>query len=172
MKIIQCWWQWSAAPFSPSGLQKARNAEKVKIENRRWSYFFSKLDPMLFGVFGPKLAKESPCGHQLVNSKIFHFCQITTPRYSRLQEWPCESHIMLLTMLTDQSHIQHHPLIYEADFWMDFSDVLPRALFWCVNIVTQFAIKLSYFHSHSVCSFMLVEICTFSEDFHMYHISL
>ena len=70
MKIIQCWWQWSAAPFSPSGLQKARNAEKVKIENRRWSYFFSKLDPMLFGVFGPKLAKESPCGHQLVNSNI------------------------------------------------------------------------------------------------------
>ena len=70
MKIIQCWWQWSAAPFSPSGLQKARNAEKVKIENRRWSYFFSKLDPMLFGVFGPKLAKESPCGHQLVNSSI------------------------------------------------------------------------------------------------------
>ena len=84
MKIIQCWWQWSAAPFSPSGLQKARNAEKVKIENRRWSYFFSQLDPMLFGVFGPKLAKESPCGRQLVNSKIFRFCQITTPRYPRL----------------------------------------------------------------------------------------
>ena len=36
---------------------------------------------MLFGVFGPQWAKESPCGHQLVNSKIFHFCRITTHRY-------------------------------------------------------------------------------------------
>ena len=32
--------------------------------------FFSQLDTMLFGVFGPKLTNKSPCGHQLVNSNI------------------------------------------------------------------------------------------------------
>ena len=34
---------------------------------------------------------------------------------------------------------------------MDFFDMLTQVLIRCVNIVTQFAIKLSYFHSHSVC---------------------
>ena len=40
-----------------SGLQRARNVEKVKIRNQRRSYFFWQLDTMLFGVFGPKLIK-------------------------------------------------------------------------------------------------------------------
>ena len=48
--------------------------------------FFLQLDPMLFGVFGPKVAKESPCRHQLVNSKIVHFCLITIPRYMGSRE--------------------------------------------------------------------------------------
>ena len=55
LKIHQCLSQCSAAPFSPSDLQRALNAGKVKIKNRRMSYFFLKLDTMLFGVFGPKL---------------------------------------------------------------------------------------------------------------------
>ena len=73
--------QSSAAPFYPSGLQWVKNAQKVEIENRPWPYFFSQLDPMLFRVFSLKLTKETPCGHQQVNSKIFIFCLITTPRY-------------------------------------------------------------------------------------------
>ena len=73
----------SAAPFYPSGLQWVKNAQKVEIENRPWPYFFSQLDPMLFRVFSLKLTKETPCGHRQVNSKIFIFCLITTPRYYR-----------------------------------------------------------------------------------------
>ena len=58
--------------------------EKVEIENRPWPYFFLQLDPMLFRVFSLKLTKETPCGHRQVNSKIFIFCLITTPRYYKI----------------------------------------------------------------------------------------
>ena len=79
-KKLECFSQSSAAPFYPSGLQWVKNAQKVEIENRPWPYFFSQLDPMLFRVFSLKLTKETPCGHRQVNSKIFIFCPITTPR--------------------------------------------------------------------------------------------
>ena len=69
--------------FIPVAFKWVKNAQKVEIENRPWPYFFSQLDPMLFRVFSLKLTKETPCGHQQVNSKIFIFCLITTPRYSK-----------------------------------------------------------------------------------------
>ena len=43
---------------------------KVEIENRRWRYSFSQLDPMLFRVFGPKLTQKSPPGRPPVNSNF------------------------------------------------------------------------------------------------------
>ena len=57
----------------------------MEIENRRWPYSFSQLDPMLFRVFGPKLTKKSPPGPPPVNSNfgglpppptvtLFHSC--------------------------------------------------------------------------------------------------
>ena len=82
LKKLQCLSPYSTSPFYPGGLQWAKNAQKGEIENRPWPYFFSQLDPMLFRVFSLKLTKETPCGHRQVNSKIFIFCLITTPRYS------------------------------------------------------------------------------------------
>ena len=66
--------------FIPVAFKWVKNAQKVEIENRPWPYFFSQLDLMLFRVFSLKLIKETPCGHRQVNSKIFIFCPITTPR--------------------------------------------------------------------------------------------
>ena len=42
----------------------------MEIENRRWPYSFSQLDPMLFRVFGPKLTKKSPPGPPPGNSNF------------------------------------------------------------------------------------------------------
>ena len=70
LKKLQCLSPYSTSPFYPGGLQWAKNAQKGEIENRPWPYFFSQLDPMLFRIFSLKLIKETPCGHQPVNSKF------------------------------------------------------------------------------------------------------
>ena len=70
LKKLQCLSPYSTSPFYPGGLQWAKNAQKGEIENRPWPYFFSQLDPMLFRIFSLKLIKETPCGHQPVNSNF------------------------------------------------------------------------------------------------------
>ena len=46
-----------------------------------------------------------------------------------------------------------------------FVYVLSQLLIQCVNFLTHFAIKLSQFHSHSMCSFVLIEIGILCERF-------
>ena len=81
LKKLQCLSPYSTSPFYPGGLQWAKNAQKGEIENRPWPYFFSQLDPMLFRIFSLKLIKETPCGHQPVNSN-FEFYHPPLPQTS------------------------------------------------------------------------------------------
>ena len=85
LKKLQCLSPYSTSPFYPGGLQWAKNAQKGEIENRPWPYFFSQLDPMLFRIFSLKLIKETPCGHQPVNSN-FEFYH---PPLLKTNFWPC-----------------------------------------------------------------------------------
>ena len=55
---------------------------------------------------------------------------------------------------------------------IDFLDMIPQALIRCVNLFTQFSIKLSQFHSYSVFSFVLIEIGILCDSFlHVSHLN-
>ena len=56
---------------------------------------------MLFGVFGPKLAKESPCGHQLVNSNIAFYHPPLSSNWNQ-----CE---LMMVTFPESAHPLHYP---------------------------------------------------------------
>ena len=102
--------------------------KEVEIENGRWPYSFSQLDPMLFRVFGPKLTKKSPPGRPPVNSnfgglppppKLDSIRILWTNNLCCMHYWFVESFQVLLSqtstcfITTTSSFTNHHKILIE-----------------------------------------------------------